>query len=51
MINDFIDNINLDESTSLKHLFSSLDRNDEDDYGIDLQHSSYYSVNDYTNLE
>ena len=30
-INDFIDNINLDESTSLKHLCSRLDIYDEDD--------------------
>ena len=44
MINDFTDNINLDEFTSSKHLFSSFNRYDEDDYGIGLQHSRYYSV-------
>ena len=35
MINDFIENINLDKSTSLKHLFSSLNRYDENGCGIE----------------
>ena len=50
VINNFIDNANLDESTSLKHLFSSLDRHNKDDYGIELQHSVNYNIPDYTDI-
>ena len=50
MINDYIENINLDETTSLKQLFSSFDRSNEDDYGIELQHSAYYCINNYIDI-
>ena len=49
MINDYIENINIDESTSLKQLFSRCDKC-KDHYEIELQHSAYYSVNSYINI-
>lgn len=50
MMNYFIDDVNLDESTSLEHLFNSLDRHHKDNYGLNSQHSVYYNVKDYTDL-
>ena len=50
MINNFIDNVNLGDSTSSKHLFRSLDRHKEDYSGIELRHSVHYNVQYYPDL-